>query len=68
MRATIVCTSSYAISEVDINSLEVPSTASVAAMDPSGNTVNAVGTALVPLDQVCANLKSIHPHVAELNV
>lgn len=55
MRAKIVCTSSYAISESDINSLEVPSAASVAAKDVSGNDVNAFGTTLVSLDQVRAN-------------
>lgn len=52
VRASIVCTSSYAVSEGDINSLEVSSTASVTAMDASGNAVNAVGTTLVSLDQV----------------
>lgn len=52
MRSTMVCTSSYAISEGDIITLEVPSAASVTAKDASGNIVNAVGTTLVSLDQV----------------
>lgn len=57
VRAKIVCTSSYAISEGDINALEVPSAASVTAKDVSGNAVNAFGTSLVSLDQVRANGK-----------
>ena len=63
VRSTIVCTSSYAVSEGDINTLEVPSAASVTAKDVSGNTVNDVGTTLVSLDQVessCLSLSTIN--------
>jgi len=52
VRAVIVCTSGYAISEDDINSLEVVANVSVTAMDFSGNAVDAVGTTVVSLDQV----------------
>lgn len=52
MRAVIVCTSSYAISAADINSLEVVANVSVTATDFSGNAVDAVGTTVVSLDQV----------------
>lgn len=61
VRASIVCTSSYAISEGDINSLEVPSAASVTAMDVSGNAVNAVGSTLVSLDQVRVTGVNVSP-------
>ena len=52
MRAVIHCYSSYAISENDVNSLEVLAKVSVAAADVSGNAVDAFATTAIPLDQV----------------
>ncbi|CAM9230892.1 unnamed protein product [Scytosiphon promiscuus] len=52
VRASIICTSSYAVSEDDVNSLAVSSSASVTAADANGNRVDAVATTVVSLDQV----------------
>lgn len=54
MRAVITCTSSYAITEDDVNALEVSSAASVTASDISGNAVDAADATVVSLDQVRA--------------
>lgn len=54
VRAVITCTSSYAITEDDINALEVSSAASVTASDVRGNAVDADDVTVVSLDQVRA--------------
>lgn len=51
VRASVVCSGSYVVTQDDVNALEVSSTANVAAGDASGNMVAATGTAVVSLDQ-----------------
>lgn len=58
MRASITCTSSYAISEEDVNSLEVFASVTVTAADIGGNAVDDVATTVVSLDQV----RDAHTH------
>lgn len=50
--ATTTCSGSYAISQEDVNALEVSASASVVAHDSHNNTVEAVGSTVVSLDQV----------------
>lgn len=52
VRETITCYGGYTINQDDVNALGVSSTASVAAKDLSGNSVNTLGTTVVSLDQV----------------
>lgn len=57
--AMATCSASYAITQDDVNALEVSSFVSVVAKDVHDNTVQARGSTVVSLDQVRRSIRHL---------